>query len=518
MAESDNTPVEVKEEVLSDVGESDGSIHYGLHLDKRTPIPTLQTVRGKIQAFNQMRMNSTISGILLAFKSLCQTPKVLVNENPDDPDRERAEKRAKFLEECLQDMQTPFSDVLAEILDMLDMGFKVMVPQFKARTGYDTDPNFNSRYYDGKIGWKSFMPIDPETIEYWNTPEGGGYLELKSITQRITRNGQELEIPRSRLLLFRTTSSNNDPTGRSLLTGAYSDWADLVDANKIQMTGLRRNLEGIPYARIHSQLAAQAKTDPTARAGVLAAKNAVINLDARKDEGFILPADRDDNGHLKVEVRMMGNSDGGGNSKIQDAKIIIEQKEQSISRSMLAQFMTIQGKGGSYALSKNQSEVFINSLKGYMTQIEGIFNNEAIPRLFAANREAQGKEDHYLPFITFSEFVKDDVTEFFTALQKTIEMGLFEVTPQIQTKAAQVLGIDPSGQEDLLEKRQARKQKMEEQADKAMEASENDSTEATGGEESQQVGDGNDSSEADTPETKSSDITDSKLKSILEEG
>lgn len=483
--------------IPEDVGESDGYVDYGLHLDRRTPIPTLQTVKGKIQAFNKMSMNSTISGILLAFKSLCQTPKVLINENPNDPNRERATQRAKFLEECMNDMQTPFSDVIGEILGMLEMGFKVMVPQFKARTGYDNDINFNSRYYDGKIGWKAFTPIDPETIEKWKTPRGGGYLELTGISQKITLTGQEIDIPRSRMLLFRTTSSNNDPTGKSLLLGAYLDWVDLVDANKIQMTGLRRNLEGIPYARIHSKLAAAAKTDATSRAGVLAAKKAVTQLDSLKDGGFVLPADRDEHGNLLVDVRMMGSNEGGGNSKIQDAKIIIDQKEGSIARSMLAQFMTIQGKGGSYALSKNQSEVFINSLKGYITQIEGIFNNEAIPRLFAANKEGVSKSDHYLPTITFSEFVKEDVAEFVGALQKTIEMGLFEATPQLQTKAAQVMGIDASGQEELLRERQARKAKLEAQA------------------ESDTPPEGDEDLEQQTPDTKSSDITDNGLKDII---
>ena len=50
----------------------------------------------------------------IAAASLCQTPKLIINENPDDPDRERATKRAKFLEECLEDMQTPFSNNIRE--------------------------------------------------------------------------------------------------------------------------------------------------------------------------------------------------------------------------------------------------------------------------------------------------------------------------------------------------------------------------------------------------------------------
>ena len=491
-------PALCKGEVPEQVGDSDGYVDYTLYRDDRMPIPSLKSISGKVKVFNEMQINSTISGIILAFKSLCQTPKVIINENADDPDRERSAKRAKFLRECMDDMQTPFSDVVAEILDMLSMGFKVMVPQFKARTGYDNNCSFNSRYHDGKIGWKNFTPIKPETIEKWNSPTGGGFLELTGITQRDA-NGQDVPIPRSRMLLFRTTSSNNDPTGKSILEGAYLDWIDLVDANKIQMTGLRRSLEGIPYARIHS--AEAAKNNQASIAAVRATKAAVLNLDARKDEAFILPADRDEKGNLLYEVRMMGSSDGGGNSKIQDAKIIIDQKEQSISRSMLAQFMTIQGKGGSYALSKNQSEVFINSLKGYMTQIEGIFNNEAIPKLFSVNREGTSKNDHFLPRISFSEFVKDDITEFFGALQKSIEMGVFEVTEQIQKKAAQVLNIDNTGQSELLKKRQDAKEKLQQQG----------------------VDDGVNSDAPDIadpkdiPDTNSDDITDETLKGILNE-
>ncbi len=514
MAESENDPLNtlIDAPTLDDgslpksVGESDGYVDCSLYADKRNPIPSLKTIGGKVRVFNEMQMNSTISGIILAFKSLCQTPKLIINENPDDPNRERATKRAKFLEECLEDMQTPFSDVVGEILDMLAMGFKVMVPQFKARTGYDNNPNFNSRYYDGKIGWKSFMPVDPETIFKWNSPRGTGYLGLTGITQLAPYTAEEIEIPRSRMLLFRTTASNNDPTGKSLLEGAYLDWLDLVAANQIQMTGLRRSLEGIVYGRIHSKLANDANNNKSAAAAVKAIKNAVLNIDARKDNAFILPADRDEQNNLLAEVRIMGASDGGGNSKIQDAKIIIDQKEQSISRSMLAQFMTIQGKGGSYALSKNQSEVFINSLRGIMIQIQGIINNEAIPRLFAINREGVSKGDHYLPKIAFSDFVKDDITEFFGALQKSIEMGVFEVTPQIQNKAAQVLGVDLSGQKEGLERRLKEKEEL-------MKRAETDSVDQNQNNDSPDMPvDGK-----DVPDTKAEDITDPTLNNILNE-
>ena len=434
----------------------------------------------------------------------------MVNENKDDPDKKRAKERAKFLEECIGDMQTPFSDVRGEVLDMIQMGFKIMVPQFKARTGYDKDHSFNSKHHDGKIGWKNFTPIDPETVERWSAPEGTGYLGLTGVVQRLVRNGKELSIPRNRMLLFRSSTSNNSPIGKSLLEGAYNDWTDLVLANKIQMVGLKRSLEGIPYARIHTKLAKDSKNNPAAKAAIKSAKAAVINLDASKDTAFVLPADRDDKGHLLVEVGLMGAQEGGGNTKIQDAKLIIDAKEQSIARSMLAQFMTIQGKGGSYALSKTQSEVFINSLKMYMNQIADIMNQEAIPRLFAVNGEGIGRDDNFLPTLSFSEFIKDDMTEFFTAMQKSIEAGIFEVTPQIQKKAAQVLGIDASEQEELLSDRKAKAAKFQESMVDAGTSDEDVSE----GDESASSGIDNDT---DVPDTKKGDITDKGLKDILEE-
>lgn len=489
-----------------DTGESDGYVDYTLYLDERQPIPNLKSIQGKVNTFNQMKTNSTISGILLAFKSLCQTPKITIEEDPTDPNRGRAEKRADFLRECAGDMQTPMSDVIGEILDMIDMGFKIMVPQFKARTGYDTNANFHSRYHDGKVGWKSFLPIDPVTIDKWNTPAGAGYLGLTGITQRVRRNANEIVIPRNRLLLFRTISSNNDPTGKSLLEGAYLDWADLVDANRIQMTGLRRCLEGIPFARIDSKMAATADKNRAHASAISSVKRAVKDLDSRKDTAFILPSDRDANGHLLIEVGMMGSQEGGGNTRIQDAKIIIDQKEQSISRSMLAQFMTIQGKGGSYALSKTQSEVFINSLKGYITQIEGIFNGEAIPRLFAANGEGISPNDHYLPRIRFTEFIKDDVTEFFAALRIAVEAGVFEVTPQIQAKAGQLLNIDVAGQKALLKARNAKREELAAQTNANVTKEEESPPEVAEGAVTDE----------EVPDTKVADIKDKGLKTILE--
>jgi hypothetical protein len=491
--------------VPQEVGENSGYIAYSSVIDERTPIVELKSIQGKIETFSKMKTNSTISGILLAFVSICQTSKLIVNENPNDPNRKRAKDRARFLETCLDDMQIPFSDVRGEILDMIPMGFRVMVPNFKARTGRDSDPSFNSKHNDGKIGWKTFTPIDPSTISDWDTPEGKGFTGLKGIRQRLSLNGNESYIPRTRMLNFRTVAHNNSPIGKSILEGAFIDWKDLIDASRIQMTGLRRSLEGIPYARIHTKLANDASTNKAAASAITSVRKALKSLDSKEDHAFILPADRDEKGHLLIEVGLIGSSEGGGNTRIQDAKTVIDAKEQTIARSMLAQFMTIQGKGGSYALSKTQSEVFINSLKMYMSQIEGVMNNEAIPQLFYINSEGLTKEDGYLPTIAFSDFIKDDVAEFFTALQKSIEAGVFEVTPQIQKKAGQILGIDTSGQEKSLKDRKKKREAFEKEA-KALDEASLNVTEGGG----ESIPDGK-----DIPTTKASDIKDEGLNDIL---
>ena len=501
MAKEDKDPNIGSGELPGDKGGAAGYVDYTNIFDSRTPTANLTTIAGKVTAFNRMKTNSTISGILLAFLSICQTVKHSTNENSDDPDRDRAKERAMFLSQCLEDMQIPFSDVRGEMLDMVAMGFRVMVPQFKMRSGPNKELGFNSKYNDGKIGWKTFTPIDPTPIHSWVGPEDTGFTGLTAINQRTSTMGKFVTIPRNRFMIFRTVSNNNSPIGKSILEGAYLDYLDLVSANKIQMTGLRRSLVGIPFCRIHTKLAKDAENSQANASAINAAKKAVSDLNSEKDNAFFMPADTDEHGNFLLTVGLMGASEGGGNTRIQDAKVVIDSKEQTIARSMLAQFMTIQGKGGSYALSKTQSEVFINSLKMYLKQIEDVMNNEAIPRLFAANGEGIKKGDHYLPTLSFSDFIKDDVSEFFTAMQQSIESGIFEVTPQVQRKAGQVLGLDISEQEDLLEKRIARREEMVNSATDSAEGN-GDSPQAEGGAN-------------DVPVTKAEDITDEGLLDVM---
>lgn len=516
--DGDLTGHQVKNEPLpddgsapQDYGVANSHIDYSLLLDTRTPIPTLSSVPNRIKAYHAMMTNSTISGILLAFKALCLTAKYSIAESTTDPDRERAKRRAEFLQSCIDDMQVPFMDAISEILEMIPYGFQIMVPQFKLRAGYNQQSALSSQYFDGKIGWKNWLPIDPRTISRWNTPQGGGYFQLTGISQRVSFLAPEVHIPRNRMLLFRTTSSNNDPTGKSLLYGAYKDWVKLEEANEIQMVGLKRCLEGVPYGRVHSKLLADAKTNPSSKSAVNAVKKAVTDFDNRVDRGFILPADTDEQGKYLTEVKIMGSNEGGGNSKIQDSKIIIDSKEQAIARSMLAQFMTISNKGGSYALSKNNTEVFINSLKSYMDQIAGVMNLEAIPTLFLANGEGGTKDDHYYPKIVFSEFIKEDINEFMSGIDKAISSGIFTVTTQIQDKVGKLLNIDTAGQKEALEKRQ---QEEEEMKQRMLESSQNPEEDATDAEDDDVANVAN-QDDPDTPTTTSDDVTDPELSNIL---
>lgn len=494
------------EKLPSEIAENSGGLDYSLLTDDRTPISELKTISGKVKTFAEMSTNSTIAGILLAFKSMCMTVKFSVEENKKDPDKKRAKENAEYVQECLDDMQTSFSEVMGEILEMIGMGFKVIIPQFKLRSGFDFNANFNSKHNDGKVAWKNFLPIKPNSIFKWNGPEGSGYLGLTGITQQIARNGTYVQIPRNRLLIFRNSSSDNSPIGKSILEGAYKDWVKLIQVIEIQMIGLRRSLEGVPYGLISTDMmASDRKGDQD---GVRAVQAAVRNLDATLDRGFLLPGDRDDQGHLKCEVRMMGAQEGGGNTKIQDAQVIIDAKEQTIARSMLAQFMTISGKGGSYALSKNQSDVFVNSLKGSMDQIAGVMNNEAIPRLFALQDQMFGTKTEYMPRLVFSDFIKEDATEFFASIEKAINIGLFKATPELQRKAAQILNVGAGGQEEGLEEREADLKELKEiakqsQIDIASNSGDTETPIASGGD--------------DVPPTTKSDIKDPVLNKILDE-
>jgi len=75
------------------------------------------------------------------------------------PNKSGKQADADFVQECLSDMSFTWADTLGEILTMLPYGWSLLEIVYKVRGGPSDDPMYNSKYNDGRIGWRKWPPL-----------------------------------------------------------------------------------------------------------------------------------------------------------------------------------------------------------------------------------------------------------------------------------------------------------------------------------------------------------------------
>jgi hypothetical protein len=122
---------------------------------------------------------------------------------------------------------------------------------------------------------------------------------------------------------------------------------------------------------------------------------------------------------------------------------LIQHHDGMMSRVFLTQFMNLgqEGRGGSYALSSDQSDLFLMSLMSLLFDIADVFNVQVIPQLIDWNFGT----DKYpkLVFTPFSDTIRTAIMDTF----KTILAARFpQVTPEmvleLEKKVAEELGLE----------------------------------------------------------------------------
>ena len=339
-------------------------------------LPQLQGYRAT-QVFREMTDNDPIVGaILFAIDKLVRQVKWRVQPATNSLEDKRA---AKFVESCMNDMSTSWEDTISEILSMLSYGWSYHEIVYKKREGNESEASDNrSKYSDGLIGWRKLPIRAQDTRQEWKFDDNGGCIGmLQSAPPDYTLRF----IPIERALLFRTTSAKNNPEGRSILRNAYRPWYFKRRIEEIEAIGVERDLAGFPVMYVDPEIMRTDASD-TAKAIFGDYKDAVINIRRDQQEGMILPAIYDDKNNLLYRLELIS---AGGNRQF-DTDRIITRYDQRIATSVLADFILLgQSANGSYALSSDKTNLFSVSLRCWLEVIRSVFNQFAIPRLFAVN-------------------------------------------------------------------------------------------------------------------------------------
>ena len=347
-------------------------------------LPQLIGERGQ-RTYREMRDNDSVIGAMMfALEMLIRAvPWKFESVNPDSPD---SEENVEFVQGVFDDMEHTMSDFLADVATMFTFGWQWTEMVLKIRRGpEEREPQFRSKFTDGRYGFRKLANRAQETLWQWDQDEQG---ELFGMRQQPPVSGTIRYIPRSKSMLFRPHQHKGSPEGRSILRNAYVSYYYLKRLQRIEATGHERNLNGLPVAKVPSNVING--NDASQGKAMQDYERLVRDIKFDEQGGVIIPSDPyvDETGRPtnipKVDLMLLSAS---GNTQSNGMNETILRYQRDIARTILADFIMMgsDNRASFGALASNKTSIFSNAVDGYAQVIASVVNREAIPYLWRMN-------------------------------------------------------------------------------------------------------------------------------------
>ena len=366
--------------------------------------PDLRGLNG-IRIFEEMRKNdSTIAAGLRAISwTLGQVQWRIEPGGDTAPDKAAAE----WLDTCRHDMSITWTKFLRDALTCLAFGFAFLEIVYKQRAGGET-----SRYDDGRIGWQRINLIGQDSLRMWQMDDNGNaeaFIQAGDILG--SRYVPDTPIPLDKGILFRLDDEKDNPEGVSLLRSSYLPWYMRKNMQEIEAIGIERDLTGVLI--IHLPVSATA-TDKSK------AVNLLEQFKADDMAGFVAPQfGAGEHERWRFEII---NSPG---NKTIDSDKVIQRYQLEMARNFLAQFLMLgQGATGSWALGRDQRDMFEVALGAILQNVEETLNRFLLPPIFRLNNFGKLTA---LPQMRAGRVSKSDIEKFSVGMKNLQESGL--ITP-----------------------------------------------------------------------------------------
>ena len=418
----------------------------------------LQELKGKraIQKYKEMRDNNAIIGsVMYAIEQTLRDVKIdVVPAN----DSEEAKREAEFLKSVVEDMDHSLDDHISEALSHLTYGFAWFEVVYKRREGDMRSPKKNSKFDDGRIGVKKIAIRAPWTVEKFEIDQNTG--EVLGMWQEAAWGKKTTMIPVEKSLYYRTTSLNNDPSGRSVLRNAYVSYTYLNKIQGYEAVAIERELHGVPVGRMPAEYLSG---DATADQANLRGQFERILRDLKNNEqGYaLLPSDLyvDADGKPTNQRLMDIELITANGSRSIDIDPVVKRYQHDIARSLMAEFLMLGSGSGSYALSKSKTDLFLRSLESYINTIVDVLNKQLVERLWQLN----GLSWDVMPKLVAGDVAPHDLREIAAFLRNLNNAGI-EVQDQTEV-VEDLMGIaeiefNAAKYEDKLSEKKAQQEQM----------------------------------------------------------
>jgi len=391
-----------------------------------------------IVTFKQMSHHSTIAAAISLYDMMVSKVKWRVKPVDDASDKEIQD--AKFIQECMHDMEHSWMDFVQEAGSMKPYGFAVHEKVFRKRL-----KSKGSKFDDGLIGWQKLPIRSQDSIDKWFFDEDGreiiGVQQNLNLVQdgygRFTNviNGKEITLPRKKFLLFRTGKHKGNPFGKSCLRDCYYSWRYLVDIEEREATGVQRDLAGVPCMSIPPQYMS-ADASPEQKAIYEYFKNIVRNIQFNQQAGLVLPQAFDPDSKQPLFKFELISSEGGKNY---DTTKIKEYYKNAILTALFADLLILgQGSTGSYALGGIKSQLMAVAIEALLKEIQDVINGDLVRHTFELN----GWDTSRMPTIEYEDFEADDLEAFSKAIQRYASTSVLEVDRAVLNRIRESIGVD----------------------------------------------------------------------------
>lgn len=369
-------------------------------------LPELHGLKG-IKVYREMERNDdTVGAIMFAIKMLIRQAAWSVEPGGESAkDREAAE----FVESCMGDMQSTWTDTISEILSFLPYGWSFHEIVYKRRMGKSRKRSISSKYSDGLIGWQKLPVRSQDTLYRWEYDDRDN---LIGMTQMPPPDYGLLTIPIQKAMLFRTESAKDNPEGRSILRNAYRSWYFKRRIQEIEAVGIERDLAGLPVIYGPDGLDLWDPDDPDSMRIYAELVKMVKNIRRNEYEGLVLPSG------YKAELLSTGGS------RQFDTNAIINRYDTKIAMTVIADFLMLgHQQVGSFALSSDKTELFSVAIGAFMDIICETFNNQGIPALIDINgSHFEGITDY--PKLTHGDIEDMDISKLSAFIKDMTGVGI----------------------------------------------------------------------------------------------
>ena len=367
-------------------------------------LPELRGTKA-IRKYREMRDNdATVGAVMYAVEQILRDVELHVKPVNDTPE---AKRESDFVLSVLDDMDHSLDDHIAEAISYLSYGFYWGEVIYKRRVGpTENSDKKQSKYTDGRIGVRKIAARAPWTINKFDVDQKTG--DVLGIEQSVGLMNGKNYIPANKSLYYRTTTLNGDPSGRSILRNAYTSYEYLNNIQAIEAIAVERELAGIPVARVPAEYLSNDSS--AAQSGFVSDLQQILRDVKFNEQGYIiLPSDTypDKDGVATstrlVDIELMASS---GKRNI-DINPIISRYQHDIARSVLSEFLLLGSSGGSYALSKSKTDLFLRALESYIQAIVDVLNKQLVERLWQLN----GLNYDLMPTIEAGDVAPHDLKE-----------------------------------------------------------------------------------------------------------